>query len=88
MGAVEGRRIARVVISESVVGALFTPGHWVKVAKGLPEDATYTGATLDPERNVVNLFFVSESFDQVPDGERPPEVDVTFSISYEERRNP
>lgn len=46
---------------------------------GLPDDVRLLGAYYDDQRAVFRLYVESATFDLVPEGEMPPELEVTFT---------
>lgn len=50
---------------------------------GLPGDARFLDAHYDFERRTFLVFIDSETFAEVPEDQRPPELDVTFTVHYE-----
>lgn len=50
---------------------LFISGNKITVLKGFPEDAQFRGYTIDPERNVMNVFMEHPSFEVCHPGCEP-----------------
>jgi hypothetical protein len=48
-------------------------------AEGIPDDARAVGVVVDRAWNTVDLYLESDEFDEVPDGEPVPAVEVIFT---------
>lgn len=73
-------RMARVEVYAKHFNILFRehPSDCVVVRKGLPDDARFVWAHRDFMGPSINLTFVSESFDEIPDTSEVPVVPVEF----------
>jgi hypothetical protein len=50
---------------------------------GMPDDARFLDAHYDYERRMFLVYVESETFEEVPEGETPPELDVVFTVHYD-----
>ena len=69
------RKMIRVPIHVDLWRDLLTTGKTthVKVLKGIPESAEFTGSYVEYSTQVAYLFFIDESFDEIGATDRVPE---------------
>jgi hypothetical protein len=74
------RRIKQIALSQELVIELLTNGVFsdfnerLSTEEGLPEGALFAGSTYDVQSATAYLFFVHESFDEIPYGAVVPQI--------------
>lgn len=77
------RRIAEFPIGGTIFKGLWQTGsvhEKCRVDNGVPEDAKLVGVRYDTWTDRVIFLFESDSFDEVIEGNFPPEVNITVSV--------
>lgn len=74
---VKDRKIAELHVTGELLVELFREGtkHY-KVLHGLPDDAEIVEADYNKDTYVVNLLIHSDQFPVVPEGGKPPKLDL------------
>lgn len=86
------RKIAKIQVQPQVLGEMFKhlseiitrDGKEYVVQHGVPADAKCVGVYVNPLDNTLQIYFESETFEAIADGERMPSLDVTVSELKEE----
>lgn len=66
----EGRRLAKIVISGVLLEQWFTTGNEMRyrINQGLPKDAKFIGPMMSKQPNCLDILFEHDSFDIVAEG--------------------
>lgn len=84
----EWRRRVRILLIAPSMLLLFIgkPDDRARItSEGLPDDARFVGAYYDDARDLFRIHVASATFEEVPPGVMPPELEVTFTAHYAER---
>lgn len=78
------RRMRTVSISPELLLRMCMQGNHINATciEGLPPDTQLYGADYDAQRECFVLDVFAPSFDPVPDGERYPELTITFRTEH------
>ena len=71
-------KLKRVIVSPEILFHIMQNNTAWRVAKGIPEDATLKGFTLDPYSNTLNLFISHPSFEDVHVNDVAPIFETEF----------
>ncbi len=77
-------RRAILKVTPLFIGNLFYNGDFhYRTSSGLPDDAKFISSWWDPESNCYNLCYESDSFADVPEGDRMPYIDPPICITIQ-----
>lgn len=82
----QNRRLVRIDISFPLLIDMMSEDYAtdgpIRTIEGIPPDSIHTGSTHDPMRDLVSLFFIHESFDEVPHGGLVPTMNISHEVDY------